>query len=443
MAKGLAISRLLAQWTPHHIIGADVEPIPFTNPGRYSRSLSKFHRLSEPHKDDYNGYIRSLLSVIKRENVDLWISCSSVGSAVHDAMVAHRARELIGEKFKAIQLSPEMVLTFDDKNRFTSHLFSLCLPIPESHLCTSAPQVERILAIENGEDSGRDPKGKENYTRRRSRIQKKYILKPIEINDRSRGKMLDTLLPLSTPDDTRIYLSNVGISEDTPFQLQQYISGQEYCTHALVIRGAVKAFVACRSSDLLMHYKAMDPQSPLHQQMFKFTEKVAEAGGEELTGHLSFDFIAEWKGNRVRLYPIECNPRAHTAVVLFSETPEMADAYLDVFQDSSRKKREGPIFQQAPGHGYYWIGHDLVILGILPVVRRLLGQVKTWNWVLKQWMLLWQHVVYWRDGTFVTWDPIPLLVLYHVYWPLRLLASLLKGEEWSRINVSTTKVFKT
>lgn len=432
MAKGLAISRLLAQWTPHHIIGADVEPIPFTNPGRYSRSLSKFHRLSEPHGDDYNGYIKSLLSVIRRENVDLWISCSSVGSAVHDAVAAHRAQELIGIMFKAIQMSPEMVMIFDEKDRFISHIASIGLPIPESHLCTSVQQAENILAAEKDDEDRRDPKGKQNYTRRRSRMRRRYILKPIGINDRSRGKMTETILPLSAPEDTRSYLSSLGISKETPFQLQQYIAGQEYCTHALVIRGVVKAFVACRSSDLLMHYKAMNPQSPLHQQMLKFTEKVAEAGGKDLTGHLSFDFIAEWRGNTVRLYPIECNPRAHTAVLLFSETPEMAEAYLDVFEDGSRRKREGPIFPQTPGHGHYWIEHDLMTLGIMPLVKRILGQVNTRGYIRKQWMMLWEHIVSWKDGTYATWDPMPFLVLYHVYWPLRLLTCLVKGEKWSR-----------
>jgi catechol O-methyltransferase len=53
-----------------------------------------------------------------------------------------------------------------------------------------------------------------------------------------------------------------------------------------------------------------------------------------------------------------------------------------------------------------------------------------------------QHVTTWQDGTFIVYDPLPFFVLYHVYWPVQFARCLVSGKRWTRINVSTTKVFE-
>jgi hypothetical protein len=50
--------------------------------------------------------------------------------------------------------------------------------------------------------------------------------------------------------------------------------------------------------------------------------------------------------------------------------------------------------------------------------------------------------LYWRDGTLTVEDPVPFFVLYHLYWPMKFVESLRTGKKWSRINVSTTKMFE-
>jgi catechol O-methyltransferase len=417
MSKGLTISRLLSQHTSHRIIGADIEPIPLISPGRWSKSISAFYRLINPSSSNTDPYVDSLVAVLLEERVDLWISCSSVVSAVEDGRVVDIARKSMGPSFQAIQFSPDVVQQLHAKDTFVEYVKSLGLPIPESHRCTSSADVHGILssAIESKELAG-----KEN----------KFIMKPIGVNDRARKSTM-TLLPLTTPDETESYLRSLELSKENPFQLQQYISGPEYCTHALVIRGIVKAFTACPSSDLLMHYEALPPASPLTKQMLEFTEKVAEDGGGDFTGHLSFDFLAERddKGTDLKLYAIECNPRAHTAVSLFTRTPEMADAYLDVFPH--RKQREGIIFPRAPTHSYYWMGHDLVTFLIMPLLEILCGNIVLRN-LGGNARTLSDHLVYWRDGTFDIWDPVPFLVLYHVYWPMQFVLCILREKTWSR-----------
>ncbi|KAL3471223.1 hypothetical protein BJX99DRAFT_263501 [Aspergillus californicus] len=115
----------------------------------------------------------------------------------------------------------------------------------------------------------------------------------------------------------------------------------KYCSHSLVVHGKLKAFVSCPSSDLLMHYNSLSPDSALNVKTLQFTQRVAENGGKDFTGHLSFDFLVESQHKdekekeNIKLYPTECNPRAHTAVVLFQYTPEMANAYLSCFDPDS------------------------------------------------------------------------------------------------------------
>ncbi|KAF2134239.1 hypothetical protein P153DRAFT_307257 [Dothidotthia symphoricarpi CBS 119687] len=425
MTKGLAIARVLSQHTSHRIIGADISSL---SPGRFSSAIAKYYRLEAPHGDDAEPYIDSILSIIRSEKVDLWISCSSVLAAVEDGQVVRLAEAQAlshGRRFEAIQFDEHVVEKFHEKDKFIDYIASLNLPIPESYRCTSAEQALNILL--------RDFDGKDGTT-----LGKKYIMKPIGVDDHARNNMM-TLLPFPTADKTSTYIRNLNISRTNPFQLQQFIQGKEYCTHALVIRGQVKAFTSCPSSELLMHYEPLPAYSSLSQEMLKFTERVVSHGGETFTGHLSFDFlVSEEADGELSFYPIECNPRAHTAVVLFAQTPEMADAYLSIFGKSTLESV--PVFPRAPTYSYYWIGHDLIEFVLLPILEFLFAK-GAWDSVVRGIKTFLYHVVYWRDGTFALEDPLPFFVLYHLYWPARFVESLRLGKGWSRINVSTTKMF--
>lgn len=420
MSKGLTIARILAQHTHHRVIGADISGL---SPGRFSSSVANFYVLTPPDGNDANPYIDSLLHVIKNEKVDLWISCSSVVAAVEDGEVVRLAEKERGKGFQAVQFRSDVVERLHEKDQFIDYIRSLDLPVPESHRCTSPEEIVKILTKQEKGGSG----------------EKKFILKPIGVDDRARANMM-TLLPFDNFEDTNSYVKSLHISSKNPFQVQQYISGAEYCTHALVIRGRVVAFTCCPSSELLMHYEAIPSTSDLFQQMLNFTQRVAEHGGDSFSGHLSFDFLADGEGTVSKLYPIECNPRAHTAVVLFSSTPQMASAYLSAFEPSMSKDME-IITPHSPTPSYYWVGHDIVALLILPFMDLLWG-IRSVSETLDCMTDFWEHVISWRDGTYAMHDAAPFFVLYHVYWPMKFFKSLVEGKGWTRINVSTTKVFE-
>ncbi|KAJ0419723.1 hypothetical protein BJY00DRAFT_301948 [Aspergillus carlsbadensis] len=417
MAQGLAITRTLARFHPHRVIAADTEPSRWPiSPGRYSRAVVEFYRLKEPGRHGAAAYIESLLEVIRKEKVDLWISCSRVEGAVEDGEVAKRAREEMGSAFKAVQFDSEVVKKLQERDAFLEYIKSLGLPIPESHRCTSAKEAEDILASSTNLN-----------TNEKIESGRRFILKPLGVDDKARSQMM-TLLPLPEGrETTSLYLSTLTISPENPYILQQYINGSEYCTHSLVIRGE------------LMQYEALPTDSPLSKKMLDFTKRVAEDGGADSTGHLSFNFLISGEGDDAKIYAIKCTPRAHTAVVLFAENPVMADAYVSIL-DGKPPPSLSLVIPHNYVQGYFWLGYDFVARYILAAMA-LPSNAGHYSEIMKGPDAFWEHLWRWEDATWVVWDPVPFFVLYHVYWPMRFLGSLLSGREWRWVDVSTGQMF--
>ncbi|KAE9964027.1 hypothetical protein BLS_008719 [Venturia inaequalis] len=428
MTKGLAIARAFYQ-QGHHVVAADFEPNGIPVCGRFSNAVSIFYRLPQESINEAgdSSYVTALLSIVRKEKIDLWVSCSGVASALEDAKAAEAVQQ--ETDCKAIQFGVEMTATLHEKYSFNENTRRLGLNTPKTHLIVSIDDALDILHSDENTDST------------------KYIMKPVGVDDTARADM--TLLPRPLASKTRSHIARLNPTPTRPFVLQQYIQGPEYCTHSIVIRGKVKLFTACPSADMLMHYQSLPTDSPLFQVMFEYTKTYAEKMGAEMTGHFSLDFLVDEtagaKGTsklEERIYPIECNPRAHTAVVLFGHDSEkMVDAYLHLLDskaDSENRKTE-VVFpsSQTP---YYWLGHDIVTRLILPGLSLLTFRSSLAS-TYRHLRELHDHIHNWKDGTFEVWDPWPFWWLYCVYWPGRLVVAIVRGEWWSRCNVSTGKMF--
>ena len=248
-----------------------------------------------------------VLDIITKEGADLWVSCSGVASAVEDGEAAEAIKK--ETHCEVIQFDAATTAVLHEKHRFIERARAIGLRVPDTHLVTSQTQIESVFE--------------------KARPQS-LIAKCVGVDDSTRGDM--TLLPLPSRSATGEHLQRINVSEKNPWILQEFISGKEYCTHAYVQKGRVKIFVACPSSELLMHYEALEPTSVLSEAMLRFTQKFASNGGETFTGHLSFDFLVdnpeEGDIDQLRMFPIECNPRVHTAIVLFNKNRDIANAYL-------------------------------------------------------------------------------------------------------------------
>ncbi|KAI1480271.1 hypothetical protein F4774DRAFT_418289 [Daldinia eschscholtzii] len=445
MAKGLTLARAFYA-SGHRVIGADIDDPHIPCPGRYSRSLSAFYRLPKSTgKDGPDDYIRELINIVNIENVKLWVSCSGVTNAVQDA----QAKESIEKRTlcKCIQFDVQTTSTLHDKGSFMDECKKLDLPIPETYEVRSKYDTFRILSgcVTSNPD-------------------RRYILKPVGMDDIHRGNM--TILPLESEEETKHHISQLPISDSNPWILQQYIpGGKEYCTHALVIGGIVKCFLACPSSEFLMNYELLQ-DSALWKAMLMFTIEFVQRSPrpEAMTGHLSFDFMTSeesvhYGGFRRNIYAIECNPRAHTAAVLFGhgspEAQDMVQAYIDAINVKRKmfitddllsdevlllSAEEKVVMPSENMHPRYWIGHDLVSLLLYPLYHWCIGSIDS-RTAISNVLEFVSHMLLWKEGTFEVWDPLPAFSLYHIYWPMKLVTSWWNGNRWSRINVSTTKIF--
>ncbi|KAG5977136.1 hypothetical protein E4U55_007028 [Claviceps digitariae] len=430
MSKGLAIARLLHQ-QGHTVVGADRYHL---SSGRASRAIHRFYVL--PQFTHSNGgrnelekdpYITRLLDIVRSEHVDLWIPASDVHGALHDGF----AKELVESRTsaKVIQLGYDNVATMDNKASFMELVRSLGLATPITQRVGSASELRAFL--ESKQELSLRPGGAQ------------YLVKPIGVDDVARYDM--PLLPFRTEEETIARIKAIPFARETDFIVQEYIRGDEFCTHALVIRGQVRAFVACPSSELLMHYTALPSSSPLSTSMLEFTKRVASAGGDCWTGHMSFDFLVrhaqdnDGGAQKPTVYPIECNPRVHTAVLLFQQTPELVDEYLSVLEPDMHGQREA-LYPLRP-HRVYWIGQDLVESVLYPMYDALFrGRIRL-DSVVKNMAMFVERLRYWNDGIFELWDPMPFWWTYHVQWPFLFLRHVFKGK-WHKVNVSTGKLFE-
>lgn len=463
MGKGLSLARAF-HLAGNRVIGIDFDAThfvhsPVPSSGRFSNALAKYYVVTTPRDDRSRArYAAEMLDLVKKEGVDLWVCVSGVASTVEDALLKDTIEK--ETQCRVFQPDPQTCRVLHDKHEFIRAVEGAGLPRPKTVLVESHGDVFRVLQEHPGTS---------------------FILKCVGLDDASRADM--TQLPRPTDYDTVRFVCGLEISSTRRWVAQEFIGGAEFCTHAVVVRGEVQAFVACPSSEMLMHYEPLPAESRPSRAMLAFTRRLIRTlEGGRMTGQVSFDFLAdaergnggggggrEGEGEKegpkdVELYPIECNPRTHTAVILLAQQqPQgLSNAYLSLLDEpklpcskARGKKREGRTFDDfdAPTVGvrpfstesgkprFYWIGHDFVVHVALPLLQLMalkMGPLQCARSVF--WFLV--RVAGWKDATFEAWDPLPWWWLYHVYYPWLCITSLATGKRWSRINTSTTNVFE-
>lgn len=471
MTKGLTLARAF-YLAGHRVVGSHIGRMiaDRLSPGYLSNAVDFYYRLPDPRaKGGREEYVEKLVEIIQKQKVDLWVCVSGVFTAVDDAY----AKEIIEAhtNCKVFQFREDIVRGLDSKWSFIQSCEKFAMPVPETIFVRSQEEAMKFLETKIGMEGP------------------KYIIKCIKVDDLSRGDM--TQLPLSSAKRTKEWLKKLDISRDNPWVFQEYIAGKEYCTHAVVSKGKLTAFAAAESSDMLMHYRPLTASNAVQKAMLKFTETYVERIGEKIDGQVSFDFMLredsrefgcrsdEHLSNAISdgrdeddaytssgsissshetliefpefppdIYPIECNPRAHTAIVLFTENlADLANAYLasvgandESQQICSNMERIVYPAQTRKPRGYYWVGHDLVSLGAIPILRLLALREEPMT-VLSSLYELMAHLLTWKDAVWESWDPLVWWWMYFIFWPAVLLENLWRGGNWSRINVSTGRIF--
>jgi hypothetical protein len=269
-------------------------------------------------------------------------------------------------------MNVDEIALVDNKYTFTDKARSLGLSVPKSFYITSRQQLLDF----NFDNESRS-----------------YICKSIMYDWLDRGTIIK--LPQSTRTETIKYINHLYITEECPYILQEFIQGEEYCTHGTCLNGELTLFTCCHSSAWQLNYKHIE-----HPAILEWcTTYIREL---KLTGHASFDFIVSDDDGKA--YGIECNPRVHSAITAFYNHPNAADAYFP-------PRPSKPIVPLPTARETYWLPHEL--WRIFKNIR----SMKTVSQSLK--------TIFNGKEAIWSWnDPLPFLLHYHVHIVYLLLDNL-------------------
>ncbi|MCW2553043.1 MAG: hypothetical protein JWR78_2824 [Mycobacterium sp.] len=372
MTKALQLARSFHS-AGHRVVLVESAKYRYTG-HRFSRAVDAFHCVPEPTAP---GYAAALRDIALLERADVFVPVSSPAASVHDA----RAREMLDDVCEVLHVDAHTVELLDDKEKFSWIAAALGLRVPDFRRITDAQQV-----IDFDIPDGRS-----------------YILKRIAYNPV--GRMDLTRLSSATPQRNAAFARSLSISEADPWILQEFIEGQEYCTHGTVRNGWLQVYGCCESSAFQINYESVD-KPEIHSWVEQFV------GNLDITGQVSFDFIEADDGHA---YAIECNPRTHSAITMFHDHPQVAAAYLDDGHPLITP-RTGP-------RPTYWIYHEVWrLLTEADRVRRL------------------RTILRGKDAIFTWWDPLPYLMVHHLQIPSLLLVNLRDRRGWTRIDFNIGKL---
>nr|DBA07235.1 TPA_exp: ATP grasp ligase [Phaffia tasmanica] len=398
---------------------------------RFSSSVSKFQLL--PNTSSSAGkeaYVQALAQVAREEGCMWFIPCSGAHTTVEDAKAAEMMKANIKD-FRAIVQSPQLAKTLHEKDLFMNLVNSLGgLLAPVSHTIHSVSDALEVIKVSS----------------------QPLILKFSDAGDDT-GRSDLTTYPLENDDEQltqtrkRLESLRISIGKETPYALQQFVGGgTEWCTHSSVVDGKLTAFVCCPSSDMLMTYHdathtevGRKAEEYTQSLITKLNESPEYASQRPISGPFSLDFILA--SNQKDLYVIECNPRIHTAALLLPSIA-FAQALLGQLEDG---KIIRPLVNTAPRS---WAAHDIpsrILPFLLPQsVRSKIHPLLTvspfsnaFRGITEPQDQCW----FWRDPNFDIDDPMPFLGMMFQVSAL-LIWKLTTGTGWSRLNVSTARVFE-
>jgi len=346
---------------------------------RFSNAVKRFYTVPVPQHDP-DGYCQGLLDIVQREQIDAFIPVSSPIGSYYESL----AKPLLSPHCEVIHFDAEMTQMLDNKYAFCQKAHSLRLSAPKVFLIT---EPQQILDFDFETDGSR------------------YLLKSIPYDSVSRLDM--TQLPFEGMAD---YVKTLPISQDKPWVMQEFIKGQEYCTHSTVRQGVIRLHCCAKSSPFQVNYEQVD--NPAIDQ---WVQTLVQ--GLNLTGQISIDFIQAEDGT---VYPIECNPRTHSAITMFYNHPGVADAYL---KDSDNSFPITPLANSKPT---YWLYHELWRL----IKIRSVTDLKAWV----------HKMVKGTDAIFQVNDPLPFLMVHYWQIPLLLLGNMIKLKGWVRIDFNIGKL---
>jgi len=347
---------------------------------QFSRAVKGFFTVPVPEQEP-EAYCQALVDIAKEKQIDLFVPVSSPIASYYDSL----AKEALKPYCESIHLEPKETELLDDKHAFCTKAREFGLSSPKVFRITDPQQ---ILDFDFAVDGST------------------YIVKSIPYDSVLRLDL--TKLPF---EDMEEYIYSLPISKAKPWVMQEFIRGQEYCFHATVRQGKIRLHCCSESSPFQVNYEQADNPA-IYEWVATFVEKM------NLTGQVCFDMIQTEDGT---VYPIECNPRLHSAITMFHDHSGVANAYL-----TDEKSGEVPITPLPNSKPTYWMYHELWRL----LSVRSLQELSIW----------WRKVFQGTDAVLSPEDPLPFLMLHNWQIPLLLLGNLSRLQGWVKIDFNIGKL---
>ncbi|MEG4961256.1 MULTISPECIES: ATP-grasp domain-containing protein [unclassified Microcoleus] len=380
MTKALQLARSFHK-AGHRVILVETHKYWLTG-HRYSWAVDRFYTVPNPQTEEYP---QALLKIVQQEKVNVYVPVCSAVASYYDAEV----KRVLSPHCTVMHIDVETLQRLDDKYEFATAAKALGLRVPNSYRITNPQQVIDFDF---------------------SDAQRKYIIKSIAYDPVRRLDL--TKLPCETPAETAAFVNSLPISESKPWIMQEYIPGQEYCTHSTVRNGHIQLHCCCKSSAFQVNYQNVY-RPDIENWIRQFAKSL------NLTGQVSFDFIEAADDGEI--YAIECNPRTHSAISMFYNHPDVAKAYLE---PDPLPQTLQPLASSRPT---YWIYHEI------------------WRLVTHLWSpkLVYERLQIIAQGKNVIFDwddPLPFLMVHHWQIPLLLWGNLQKPKHWVRIDFNIGKL---
>lgn len=256
---GLAVARSW-YYEGHRVVGASITNSSIPSGESMSRTLAAFYKISQ------SQYIPQLLDIIYREKVDIWFPCSDKATIMEDA----KAKEVIESQAncKCMHLDTELTDRFSRPESFNQYLVENDLPVLETHHVQSRASIHSIL--------------------HRSPTKVYQMRRASSIAVDSKGIML----PKHTISQTYTEVSEIQISKDSPWMLQQQARLGAYFAEMLVVRGSLEA-IKIRPSDQQLGWGGSRLDEALAIAIRKLMERFAMIGGPRLTALLCVKLMVD------------------------------------------------------------------------------------------------------------------------------------------------------
>ncbi|KAJ6155668.1 hypothetical protein N7470_006234 [Penicillium chermesinum] len=393
----LALARAWAA-EGHRVVGADVADldIPIRSGGSMSNTLVAFYRVPKDH------YISRILDIVQREKIDIWIPCSPKATAIEDGL----ARQVIESRTscRCIAFERELTACFEDPVSFREYLTQKSLPVVESHQVQSRDSIHKIL--------NRSPT--KSYRMLRCRPGS-------SVND------VPVILPKRTPSKTYSEVSEIQISKDFPWILQQQARLGEFFADILFVRGHVHAIKVRLSEARLPHWGASRLDEAMATAIHRLMQAFAEKGGPQMTGHLSVRLLVdeEFDSSSVRhsIHIADCIPGAVAVETLLRDAESPISGYLTVLPSEASPISWKVTATLAPSPQSRPTIASREIIGRCISRFLSLGPVKRVGALVEK---EFYPFLFWKDAQFSFSDPLPWWWHVHVYQPLREIWTLMK-----------------